>query len=78
MGAPIFLTKAKAQKVKKKKNDWLCGYACALASVIQELRRSDGARVIREVFGRDAIDLAELKAADVEKDDLDVITQTLK
>lgn len=72
MGVPVFMTSRKTQK--KKKDDWLCGYACALAGVARTLKSAEGNRIVREILEHDGIGLEELKSA-VEAEDFDILSQ---
>ena len=51
-----------------KRDEWLAGYACALANIHRGWRE---AQIVEETMKMDGITLADLKGAGVEKYDLD-------
>lgn len=55
---------------KNKRDEWLCGYACALANVV---RVTNEPQIAKMTLTGDGLSVKELKAAGVEPYDLDEI-----
>lgn len=61
-------------KSKVKRDEWLCGYACALANV---MRNTNEKQIVKMTLLGDGLGIEDLRRAGVEEYDLDVIVRAV-